>query len=461
MVAWEKILDAAVEHKADIIGLSGLITPSLDEMVTVAKKAEERGLKTPILIGGATTSKMHTAVKIAPVYSGPVVYVLDASRSVPVAQALVDKNVQQRREFCDEIAEQYGELREEFFAGLEDRKYLALDAARGRALKVDFTSPEHAPFTPKKVGLTLFDDVPIDEVIPYIDWNPFFQVWQLRGRYPNRGYPKIFNDPTVGAEAKKLYDDAEAMLKDFAKGKKLKLRGVAGIWPANSVGDDVELYEDEDARREHRSVAKFYGLRQQAEREDDGGLEPHLCLSDFVAPRESGVADWIGGFACTAGHGIDALVEQYKAAQDDYSYIMAEALADRLAEALAERMHELVRKEVWGYAPDEDLTVDDLLKVKYQGIRPAPGYPSQPDSSEKTTLAAMLKMTENSGIELTESLAMMPAASVSGLYYAGKCSSYFAVGKITQEQVNEYALRKKMPVEEVERWLLTTLSYEP
>jgi 5-methyltetrahydrofolate--homocysteine methyltransferase len=462
MVAWEKILDAAVEHKADIIGLSGLITPSLDEMVTVAKRAEERGLKIPILIGGATTSKMHTAVKIAPVYSGPVVYVLDASRSVPVAQALVDKNDVQRREFCDEIAEQYGELRDEFFAGLEDRKYLDLQAARDRALKVDWTSADHLPVEPKKgCGLTLFTDVPIEEVLPYIDWNPFFQVWQLRGRYPNRGYPKIFNDPTVGEEAKKLHDDAERMLREFCVGKKLRLGGVVGIFPANSDGDDVEVYADEAARQARQPNAKFFGLRQQAERDDDSGAEPHLCVSDFVAPREAGVKDWIGMFACTAGHGLEEVVAAAKEANDDYTYIMAEALADRLAEALAERMHEVVRKEIWGYCADEELTVDDMLKVKYQGIRPAPGYPSQPDHTEKTTMWKLLQADAKSGIELTESLAMLPAASVSGLYFAGKCASYFAVGKITKEQCADYALRKKMPVDDAERWLAPTLSYEP
>ncbi|GAX83119.1 hypothetical protein CEUSTIGMA_g10545.t1 [Chlamydomonas eustigma] len=455
MTPWEKILDAAVAEKADIIGLSGLITPSLDEMVTVAKKMEERGMKTPLLIGGATTSKMHTAVKIAPVYSGPVVYVLDASRSVPVCQALVDKNEKQRQEYVDDIKEQYAELREEFYAGLEDRKYISLAAAQSKSLKVDWKAEINHPVIPKLLGNKVILEFPIQDLIEYIDWNPFFQVWQLRGRYPNRGYPKIFNDATVGSEAKKLFEEAQVMLKDFMDNKRVKLNAVVGIYPANSVGDDIEVYEDES-----RSVVKgkMYGLRQQAEKDNE---EPYLCLSDFVAPKGSGLGDYIGMFACTAGIGLEDLVHQFKEAGDDYSYIMAEALADRLAEAYAEKVHELVRREYWGYAPDEKLSVDDMLKVKYQGIRPAPGYPSQPDHTEKRTMWDLMEADSAAGITLTDSLAMFPAASVSGLYFGGKCSQYFAVGKITKEQIVEYAQRKKVDVDEAERWLRTMLNYEP
>ncbi|GIL82179.1 hypothetical protein Vretimale_7178 [Volvox reticuliferus] len=455
MTPWDVILDAAEKHKADIIGLSGLITPSLDEMVTVAKKMEERGMKTPLLIGGATTSKMHTAVKIAPAYSGPVVHVLDASRSVPVCQAFVDKNLTQRQEFIAEIAEQYAELRDEFYASLEDRKYLSLSDARKRAFVVDWKDENNRPCKPKVLGNTVFADFPIEDVLPYIDWNPFFQVWQLRGRYPNRGFPRIFNDATVGAEAKKLYDEAQVMLADFVKNKRVTLKAVVGLYPAAAVGDDIEVYTDESRTT---VKAKLAGLRQQAEKD---GAEPYYCISDFVAPKGSGLEDYVGMFACTAGHGLEEIIARFKAAGDDYSYIMAEALADRLAEALAERLHELVRRNYWGYASDEQISVDDMLKVKYQGIRPAPGYPSQPDHTEKLAMWRLLDAEATTDITLTESLAMWPAASVSGLYFGGRCSSYFAVGKITREQVEDYAIRKNMDVREAERWLATMLNYEP
>mmetsp|Transcript_656 Transcript_656/g.1779 ORF Transcript_656/g.1779 Transcript_656/m.1779 type:complete len:1102 (-) Transcript_656:227-3532(-) len=451
----DKILDAAIEHKADVIGLSGLITPSLDEMVTVAKKMEERGMKLPLIIGGATTSKMHTAVKISPVYSGPVVYVLDASRSVPVVQSLVDKNVEQRQEYCDDIASEYNEMREEFYAGLEDRRYLSLADARAKKCRVDWADPINKPVVPKVLGNQIFLEYDMEAVLPYIDWNPFFQVWQLRGRYPNRGYPKIFNDATVGAEAKKLFEEAQVMLKDLVSKKALKLNAVVGLYPASGEGDDVLVYEDES-----RTTVKatMRGLRQQAEKDNN---DPYMCMSDFVAPKDSGLADYIGMFACTSGVGLDTIIEAHKAAGDDYSYIMAESLADRLAEAFAELLHERVRKEWWGYAPDEKLSTDDLLKVKYQGIRPAPGYPSQPDHTEKSTMWSLLQPDVAASITLTDSLAMSPAASVSGLYFGGKCSNYFAVGKITKEQIDDYAARKDMPIDEAQRWLRTCLNYEP
>uniref|UniRef100_A0A1D2A7V4 methionine synthase n=1 Tax=Auxenochlorella protothecoides TaxID=3075 RepID=A0A1D2A7V4_AUXPR len=452
MVAWEKILDAAVEHNADVIGLSGLITPSLDEMVTVAKRMEERGLKLPLLIGGATTSKMHTAVKIEPQYSGPVVYVLDASRSVPVVQSLLD--VRAKAEFAVDVREQYAELRDEFYAGLEDRRYLTLAEARAAAPKVDWASAENAPHTPSFTGVKAYEDFPLEEVVPYIDWNPFFQVWQLRGRYPNRGYPKIFKDEAVGPEARKLFEEAQAMLKDIIDNKKLRLVGVVGIFHANSAGDDIEVYAGAD--RAER-LATFYGLRQQAEKEN---ADPYYCLSDFIAPKSSGVNDYLGLFANSA-MGVEPLIEAFKEAGDDYSYIMMEALADRLAEAFAEKLHAIVRQELWGYAPDEDLNVDDLLKVKYQGIRPAPGYPSQPDHTEKQTMWDLMDIEARIGMGLTESFSMTPAASVSGLYFAGAASQYFAVGKISTDQVTDYATRKGMPQQEAERWLRSMLTYEP
>ncbi|KAJ9513004.1 hypothetical protein QJQ45_029222 [Haematococcus lacustris] len=498
MTPWDKILDAALEHKADIIGLSGLITPSLDEMVTVAQKMEERGLKTPLLIGGATTSKMHTAVKIAPAYSGklfmkgplqwlklaaiptahsctpmskcftlnpclfvcagPVIHVLDASRGVPVCQALVDKNTKQRTEYCEEVREQYAELRDEFYASLEDRRYLSLADAQKRGLQLDWKDPVNMPVKPQLLGTKQYLSYPIEDVVRYIDWNPFFQVWQLRGRYPNRGYPKIFNDPTVGPEAKKLFEEAQVMLHDMTVNKRVRLNAVVAFFPANSVGDDIEVYAEDTAEsRAGPPVAKLHGLRQQAEKESG---DPYYCLSDFVAPKGS-VDDYIGMFACSAGHGLEEVVAAHKAAGDDYSYIMAEALADRLAEAFAEKLHEMVRRELWGYAPSEAFDVDDLLKVKYQGIRPAPGYPSQPDHTEKEVMWKLMDAKAASGIELTESLAMMPAASVSGLFFGGKASQYFAVGKITHEQVADYAQRKKMDIKVAERWLSTMLNYEP
>jgi len=445
------ILDAAEKNKVDVIGLSGLITPSLDEMVTVAKEMEKRGMKVPLLIGGATTSRMHTAVKIAPQYQGPSIYVLDASRSVPVVQSLLNEEYEA---FTEDIRETYAELREEFYAGLEDRKYLSLPDARKKAQVVDWKDAENIPHTPKLIGHKVFKDFPIDDVIRAIDWNPFFQVWQLRGRYPNRGYPKIFNDETVGEEAKRLHSEALAMLEDIRKNKKLQLHGIVGIYPANSVGDDIEVYADESRGEKTHT---YYGLRQQAEKDSD---DPYACISDFIAPKETGLKDYLGMFVCSAGFGLDKMTAEFKANSDDYSYIMAEALADRLAEAFAEVLHEIVRKEEWGYSTEENLSTEDLLKVKYQGIRPAPGYPSQPDHTEKSTMWDMMDVEKEIGVELTENLAMLPAASVSGLYFAGKCSSYFAVGKITKEQVEEYAERKNMKVPEAEKWLNTMLSYD-
>jgi 5-methyltetrahydrofolate--homocysteine methyltransferase len=453
MVPYEKILDAAVEHKADMIGLSGLITPSLDEMVTVAKKMEERGMKIPLLIGGATTSKMHTAVKITPQYSGPCLYVLDASRSVPVCQSLMDKeNVD---DYTQDIKDQYTELREEFYTNLEDRKYLTLEEARAKACVLDFSLPENTPCTPNFIGTKVIDDFEFDDIMQAIDWNPFFQTWQLRGRYPNRGYPKIFNDETVGEEAKKLFDDATKMLAQFREKKSLKMIAIAGIYPANSEGDDIHVYKDESRSEVSHT---FYTLRQQAEKDNK---EPYTALSDFIAPASSGVKDYLGMFACSSGFGLEDVIEDCRSNHDDYGIIMAEALADRMAEAIAEVLHQRVRKDLWGYASGESMSLDDLLKVKYEGIRPAPGYPSQPDHTEKLAMWDIMEAEAKTNIKLTESLAMLPAASVSGLYFAGKGSQYFSVGKICQDQLTDYAHRKKMDIKECEKWLSHSLNYEP
>jgi len=453
MCEWRNILDKAEEVKADIIGLSGLITPSLDEMVTVAKEMEKRKMKQPLLIGGATTSRMHTAVKIGPQYSGTTCYVLDASRAVPVCQALLDEK--RRDDFETDLRDTYQELRDDFYAGLEDRKYLTIKDAQSNRLKVDWTAAENKPFPPNCIGTKVFKNFPIEDVIRAIDWNPFFQVWQLRGRYPNRGYPKIFNDETVGSEAKKLHDEALAMLKDFTDNKKLQLHGIMGIYPANAVGEDIEVYTDESRGTKKCS---FFSLRQQAEKDTE---EPYMGLGDFIAPKETGLKDYLGMFVVSAGFGLDKVTEEFKKANDDYSYIMAEALADRLAEAFAEVLHEKMRKEEWGYSKEENFSTEDLLKVKYQGIRPAPGYPSQPDHTEKTTMWELMDVKKEIGVELTESLAMLPAASVSGLVFAGKSSQYFAVGKITDDQVKSYAERKGMELKTAEKWLSPMLSYEP
>lgn len=451
MVPCDKIIKTAIEEKADVIGLSGLITPSLEEMVIVAKECEKAGLKIPILIGGATTSKMHTAVKIAPQYSSPAIYVLDASRSVPVVASLLDENM--REEFAEDIRDDYDEMREEYYEGLEERQMLTLQDARNKKMNIDWIqSPP--PGKPTFLGEKVYDDYPLEKLLDHIDWNPFFQVFQLRGRYPNRGFPKIFDDEHVGPEAKRLYDDAMEMLNKIISQKLLTARGIVGFYPAHSVGDDIEIYTDETCQ-EVKCV--YYGLRQQVEKETE---EPYYCLSDFVSPKDSGVPDYLGMFAVSTGFGCEKLVEQYEAEGDDYNSIMAKAIADRLAEAFAEALHEEVRKNDWGYASNETLSAADLFAVRYQGIRPAPGYPSQPDHTEKKTMWDLGQIAEKTGITLTESLAMDPPASVSGLFFSHEQSKYFAVGKIEKDQIEDYAARKNMPVPEVEKWLGTILAYD-
>ncbi|KAI9498247.1 methionine synthase [Zychaea mexicana] len=451
MVPFDVIIKRAIEEKADLVGLSGLITPSLEEMVIVAKEFKKAGLSIPIIIGGATTSKMHTAVKIAPQYEHPVVHVLDASRSVPVAAALISDA--RREDFFEDIKEEYAELREEYYEGLEEKRILSINAAREKKFRIDWglNPPVHAP---KYLGEKVYKDVPLEKLVSHIDWNPFFQVFQLRGRYPNRGYPKIFDDETVGAEAKRVFEDAQSMLKEIISKKLLRAEGLVGFYPAHSNGDDIEIYEDE-SREKVKAV--FYGLRQQSEKEND---EPYYCMSDFISPKESGKPDYLGMFAVTTGFGCDELVAQFEEDHDDYSSIMAKALADRFAEAFAEWLHEEVRKNDWGYASEESISSADMFAVRYQGIRPAPGYPSQPDHTEKTTMWELGDIAKKTGMILTDSLAMEPASSVSGLYFAHEQSKYFAVGKIDKDQINDYAARKKMDVADVEKWLGTILAYD-
>ncbi|XP_036427879.1 methionine synthase [Colossoma macropomum] len=455
MVPCDRILKEAVEKKADIIGLSGLITPSLDEMIHVAKEMERLGMKTPLLIGGATTSKTHTAVKIAPRYSCPVIHVLDASRSVVVCSQLLDEGVCE--DYFEEVTEEYEEIRQDHYDSLKERRYLSLAQAQEKGLHVDWLS-QPPPVRPQFLGTRVFEKYDLRRLMDFIDWKPFFDVWQLRGKYPNRGYPKIFKDKTVGEEAQRVYDDALRLLNRLIDSKGLQARGLVGFWPAQSQGDDILLFEDDVIPTSSNPIATFYGLRQQAEK-DSASSEPYLCLSDFVAPLDSGVRDYVGLFA-VAVFGAEELSRDFERQADDYSSIMVKALADRLAEAFAEELHARVRRELWGYSAEGDLLASDLHKLRYAGIRPAAGYPSQPDHTEKRTMWSLASIQEKTGIGLTESLAMTPAAAVSGLYFSNTKSSYFAVGKITKEQVEDYARRKEIPVSEAERWLGPNLGYD-
>ncbi|XP_062330688.1 methionine synthase [Osmerus eperlanus] len=455
MTPCDRILREAIDKKADIIGLSGLITPSLDEMIYVAKEMERLGMKTPLLIGGATTSKTHTAVKIAPRYSSPVVHVLDASRSVVVCSQLLDQNV--REEYFEEVTEEYEDVRQDHYDSLKERRYLSLSLAREKGLRIDWHS-QPRPVCPQFLGTKVFESYDLRRLVDYIDWKPFFDIWQLRGKYPNRGYPKIFKDKTVGVEARRVFDDAQRLLNRLIDSRGLQGQGLVGFWPAQSVGDDIHVYASDATALCSQPVAKFHGLRQQAEK-DSSSSDPYLCLSDFVAPRDSGVPDYVGMFAVGV-FGAEELSRQFEGQGDDYSSIMVKALADRLAEAFAEELHARVRKDLWGYSCEEELHAEELHRVHYEGIRPAAGYPSQPDHTEKTTMWRLAAVEEKTGICLTESLAMTPAASVSGLYFSSPKASYFAVGKITKEQVQDYAERKEMAVSEVERWLGPILGYD-
>jgi 5-methyltetrahydrofolate--homocysteine methyltransferase len=446
MVPPEKILAAAKEHAVDVIGLSGLITPSLDEMVHLAKEMQRQGFDLPLLIGGATTSKVHTAVKVAPYYAGPVVHVLDASRSVPVVQKLI--TAEQRDGFAAETAAEYADVREQYARRSRTTKLLALEDARANRLSLDWDA---APITtPRSLGVTEFRDFPLDELRDYIDWTPFFIAWEMKGKYP-----QIFDDAEKGGAARRLFDDANALLDRIIDEKLLQAHGVAGLWPANADGDDIELYANED-RVEVLTTLRT--LRQQTEKTPG---KPNRALADFVAPHASGRGDYAGAFVVTAGHGLEDLVAAFEADHDDYSAIMAKALADRLAEAFAERLHEIVRTDLWGYAADESLSKDDLVREQYAGIRPAPGYPAQPDHTEKPPLFDLLGATTRTGVGLTEHLAMTPAASVCGLYFAHPEAAYFNLGLLGRDQVADYARRKGMPQAEAERWLAPVLGYEP
>ncbi|XP_064132782.1 methionine synthase isoform X3 [Loxodonta africana] len=455
MTPCDKILKAALDNKADIIGLSGLITPSLDEMIFVAKEMERLAIKIPLLIGGATTSRTHTAVKIAPRYSAPVIHVLDASKSVVVCSQLLDENL--KDEYFEEIMEEYEDIRQDHYESLKERRYLPLSQARKNGLHIDWLSEPH-PVKPTFMGTRVFEDYDLWKLVDYIDWKPFFDVWQLRGKYPNRGFPKIFNDKTVGEEARKVYGDAQNMLKALISQKKLQARGVVGFWPAQSVQDDIHVYAEDAVPQAAEPMATFYGLRQQAEK-DSASTDPYHCLSDFIAPLDSGVRDYLGLFA-VACFGVEELSRAYEEECDDYSSIMVKALGDRLAEAFAEELHERVRKELWAYCGSEQLDMVGLRRLRYEGIRPAPGYPSQPDHTEKLTMWTLANIEPSTGIRLTESLAMAPASAVSGLYFSNLKSKYFAVGKISKDQVEDYALRKNMSVAEIEKWLGPILGYD-
>ncbi|MBI2516560.1 MAG: methionine synthase [Opitutae bacterium] len=443
MVPCEKILQAARDHHADVIGLSGLITPSLDEMVHVAKEMKREGLALPLLIGGATTSAAHTAVKVAPEYAEPVVHVLDASRVIGVVSSLL--SAENKPAFAADNRTRQERQRTEFAERRGARKLLPLAAARARHQPTDWAKVDIP--RPEFLGTRVFDPVPLDQIVPFIDWGPFFSAWELHGRYPD-----ILQDPVVGEEATRLFADAQALLQRIVDEEHFVAKAVIGFWPANAVGDSVEVYADESRSR---VVQQFHFLRQQNEKPAD---QFNHCLADYVAPKYSGRLDYIGGFAVTSGHGVDAFAKEFEAKHDDYSAIMAKALGDRLAEALAELVHKRAR-DASGYGKTENLAMKDIIREKYRGIRPAPGYPASPDHTEKRTLFDLLDAEKATGIRLTESFAMTPPSAVSGLYLNHPESKYFAVGKLSQEQVADYAARKGQTLAEAEKWLSPYLDY--
>lgn len=447
MVPAQEILKRAIEEKVDIIGLSGLITPSLDEMVHFAKEMEREGFTVPLMIGGATTSRIHAAVKVDPHYSGGVIHVLDASRSVSVCSNLMNPDL--RDGYIKNIKGEYTKAREAHANRTSDKRFKTIEEARAECYKIDLGQVVATP--PSFIGTRIFDHYPLEELVPYIDWTPFFHTWELRGTYP-----RIFEDASVGTEAKSLFDDAQALMNRIIKEKLLTARAVVGFWPAYAEGDDIVIDAPDHARFAASGKVTIHTLRQQAEKVKG---DPYYALSDFIAPKGSGIQDYFGGFAVTAGIGTDELVQRFEKVHDDYNGIMVKALADRFAEAFAERMHELVRTELWGYAKNEGLTNADLIKEKYQGIRPAPGYPACPDHTEKRTLFDLLEAEKNVDMHLTESFAMYPASSVSGFYFSHPESRYFALGKIGKDQVEDYAIRKGLSLEDTERWLGPNLAY--
>jgi len=445
MVPAETILQQAQEHKVDIIGLSGLITPSLDEMVHMAKEMERLGLRIPLLIGGATTSLIHTAVKIDPEYSGPTVYVPDASRAVGVASNLLSEG--QREAYIEGIKAEYEAARARRTSQQKSRNLATLEEARANPAPIDWSG--YTPPVPKQPGIHVLNDIPLEALVPYIDWTFFFHAWELKGRYPN-----ILDDAAKGEEARRLFNDAQAMLQRIQDEKWLRAAAVIGLFPANRIGDDVELYRDEEGKE---VLTTLHFLRKQGKQPKGKYNE---CLADYITPKENEQRDYIGGFACTTGLGIDEHVAAFEADHDDYSAIMLKAIADRLAEALAEWLHQQVRRNYWGYAADEALDNEALIAEQYQGIRPAMGYPASPDHTEKTLLWELLQVEENTGIWLTEAMAMVPTAAVSGLYFSHPEARYFAVGRIDRDQVEDYAKRKGMTLEEAERWLAPNLAYK-
>jgi 5-methyltetrahydrofolate--homocysteine methyltransferase len=448
MVPVQKILDTAKKEKADIIGLSGLITPSLDEMCHVAAEMEREGFSVPLLIGGATTSRVHTAVKVAPNYQkGQAIYVTDASRAVGVMSRLMSDG--ERGRYIDGVRKEYVKIREDYLKGEARKARLPLKAARENAYKIDWEG--YAPPRPTFLGTRAFPNYDLAELAPYIDWTPFFATWELTGKFP-----RIFEDNLVGPEARKLFEDAQAMLKRLVRERWLTANAVIGFWPANAVGDDIALFADDGRTRQ---VATLCTLRQQMARENRTD-RANTALADFVAPMQTGLADYLGAFAVTAGIGEAEAMAKHIDKTDDYSRIMLKALADRLAEAFAERLHERVRRELWGYAPREKLSNEELIAETYRGIRPAPGYPAQPDHTEKGTIFRLLDVERQAGIKLTESFAMWPGAAVSGLYFSHPESHYFGVGKVERDQVEDYARRKGWSIEEAERWLAPVLNYE-
>jgi len=470
MVPPQKILDTAIAEKADIIGLSGLITPSLDEMVHLAKEMKRQNFQIPLLIGGATTSRAHTAVKIDPQYPHGVVWVKDASRSVPTAAALLSADLKPK--LLADVKADYDSIRERHANKDRSEKYLSLAAARANKTRIDWTA--NRPFKPRMLlqqdkdvcdgpacdhqhhahttqHVKVFKDYPIAELREFIDWQPFFISWELKGRYPD-----LLNNPASGEAARKLFADAQQMLDQMIAGKWITASGVFGLFPAAQVGDDdIEVYADESRAT---LLATLHSLRQQGEHRE--GV-PHRCLADFVAPKESGLHDYVGAFAVTAGLGCHDKVMAFKKANDDYNAILLESLADRLAEAFAERMHQRVRKEFWGYAADEHLDNSALIDEKYLGIRPAPGYAACPEHTEKQTIWKLLDVEASTGMQLTESMAMWPGASVSGWYFAHPQAQYFVVGRINKEQVADYARRKGWDLQTAEKWLAPNLGYEP